>query len=154
MAKCKIQYTYQLLRNENSKRVYSAYQPYFKRWNYHPKKFLKGNPRTNFREKKRTNNKKNTKTKDGFARRLVAAYNFDALFAITLIPFEFLHVRLVYLIKYIRRADLISIHEICVAITLFKVHFITWLGEIDIGYFLTRAHARESPTNAPQLSEL
>ena len=45
-------------------------------------------------------------------------------------------------------------NEICVAITLFKVHFITWLGEIDIGYFLTRAHARESHSNAPQLSQL
>ena len=119
--------------------MYSAYQPYFKRWNYHPKKFLKGNPRTNFREKKRTNNKKNTKTKDGFARRLVAAYNFDALFAITLIPFEFLHVRLVYLIKYIRRADLISIHEICVAITLFNYILLPdlerWISVILCGSF-------------------
>ena len=45
-------------------------------------------------EKKVTNSKKNTKTKDGFALRPFEAYNFDALFAITLIPFEFLHVRL------------------------------------------------------------
>ena len=60
---------------------------------------MKRNPSTNiiFEKEitnKRTNKKKNTKTKDSFARRLLAAYNFDALFAITLISFEFLHVRL------------------------------------------------------------
>ena len=40
-----------------------------------------------------------------------------------------------YFVKYKRRTDLISIHEICVAITLFEVPIITWLGKIDISYF-------------------
>ena len=60
----------------------------FTRQNYHSDKFLKRNPSTNFREKKKKKKKKQvnekTKTKDGFACRLLAAFNFDALFAITL----------------------------------------------------------------------
>ena len=48
-------------------------------------------------------------------------------------PFEFLHVRLFTLSNMYTGRIEISIHGICVAITLFKVHFITWHGEIDIG---------------------
>ena len=45
-----------------------------------------------------------------------------------------------YFIRYIHGTDLVSMHGICVAITLFKVPFITWHGEIDNGFLCESFH--------------